>query len=140
MYVEGESSLTTFSLFHPQFISHFSHLLGFLDRTDCIMPPPRHPTGANLTSRQAGLMIALFLAVCAFSNHVGLGLTAKALKPVTDKVTTHTYQTMYGRFLSTSTLLTPKHLKPSVKFLEIGLGCGASPITIVHITPNSGGL
>lgn len=44
--------------------------------------------------------------------------TAKALKPVTDKVTTHTYQTMYGRFL-----LPYYHLNPSMKFLEIGLGC-----------------
>jgi hypothetical protein len=44
--------------------------------------------------------------------------TAKALTPVTDKVTTHTYQTMYGRFL-----LPYYHLNPSMKFLEIGLGC-----------------
>lgn len=44
--------------------------------------------------------------------------TAKALKPVTDKVTYHSYQTMYGRFL-----LPYYHLNPSMKFLEIGLGC-----------------
>ena len=44
--------------------------------------------------------------------------TAKALSPVTDKVTAHTYQVMYGRFL-----LPYYHQLPEMKMLEIGLGC-----------------
>jgi len=43
---------------------------------------------------------------------------AIGLKPVTDKVTTHTYQIMYGRFL-----LPYYHQIPTMKMLEIGLGC-----------------
>ena len=42
---------------------------------------------------------------------------ASSFKPVTDKVTTHKYQTMYGIFL-------PGLAGRSVKFLEVGLGCG----------------
>eukprot|EP00986_Skeletonema_menzelii_P013252 scaffold7606_cov152-Skeletonema_menzelii.AAC.5 len=39
-------------------------------------------------------------------------------KPVTDKVTDHHYEIMYGQFLM------PLHAsKPNMKFLEIGLGC-----------------
>eukprot|EP00985_Skeletonema_marinoi_P029664 scaffold28598_cov128-Skeletonema_marinoi.AAC.2 len=44
--------------------------------------------------------------------------TAKSLSPVTDKVTTHSYQIMYGRFL-----LPYYQQNPSMKMLEIGLGC-----------------
>lgn len=44
--------------------------------------------------------------------------TAKSLVPVTDKVTTHTYQIMYGKFL-----LPYYHQHPHMKMLEIGLGC-----------------
>jgi len=43
---------------------------------------------------------------------------AIGFKPVTDKVTTHTYQIMYGRFL-----LPYYHQIPTMKMLEIGLGC-----------------
>jgi len=43
---------------------------------------------------------------------------AKAMALVTDKVTVHTYQIMYGKFL-----LPFYHQKPSMKMLEIGLGC-----------------
>ena len=42
---------------------------------------------------------------------------ASSLRPVTDKVTTHSYETMYGIFLSGLT-------QRKTKFLEIGLGCG----------------
>lgn len=42
---------------------------------------------------------------------------ASSFKPVTDKVTAHKYQTMYGIFL-------PGLAGHSVKFLEVGLGCG----------------
>ena len=39
--------------------------------------------------------------------------------PITDKVTVHTYQQMYGKFL-----LSPYyHQFPTMKMLEIGLGC-----------------
>lgn len=40
--------------------------------------------------------------------------------PVSDKVTVHSYQTMYGW------ALTPARIKTTHKFLEIGLGCGMS--------------
>lgn len=43
---------------------------------------------------------------------------ARSFSPVTDKVTTHSYQTMYGRFL-----LPYYYVHPKMKFLEIGLGC-----------------
>jgi len=43
---------------------------------------------------------------------------ARALQPITDKVTGHTYQVMYGMFL-----LPYYHLNPTMKMLEIGLGC-----------------
>jgi hypothetical protein len=43
---------------------------------------------------------------------------AKSFDPVTDKVTTHSYQTMYGTFL-----LPFYEAKPNMKFLEVGLGC-----------------
>jgi len=44
--------------------------------------------------------------------------TAKGLQPVTDKVTTHTYEIMYGKFL-----LPYYQQNPTMKMLEIGLGC-----------------
>lgn len=43
--------------------------------------------------------------------------TAFKCQPVTDKVTTHGYEVMYGAFLM------PIMDKPGAKFLEIGLGC-----------------
>ena len=43
---------------------------------------------------------------------------AKSLTPITDKVTTHTYQIMYGKFL-----LPYYRNNPTMKMLEIGLGC-----------------
>jgi hypothetical protein len=43
---------------------------------------------------------------------------AESLTPITDKVTTHTYQIMYGKFL-----LPYYHQFPTMKMLEIGLGC-----------------
>lgn len=43
---------------------------------------------------------------------------ANSLSPATDKVTTHTYQIMYGMFL-----LPYYHQHPNMKMLEIGLGC-----------------
>jgi len=43
---------------------------------------------------------------------------ARSLRPVTDKVTSHTYQVMYGRFL-----MPYYNRNPSMKMLEIGLGC-----------------
>ena len=45
--------------------------------------------------------------------------TAKAQSPITDKVTTHTYQVMYGQYL-----LPYYYKNPKMKMLEIGLGCG----------------
>jgi len=47
--------------------------------------------------------------------------TANLLKPLTDKVTDHSYQVMYGRFL----LPFYRH-KRNMKMLEIGLGCDMS--------------
>jgi len=44
--------------------------------------------------------------------------TAQSFEPTTDKVNGHTYQTMYGKFL-----LPYYYMNPSMKFLEIGLGC-----------------
>ena len=44
--------------------------------------------------------------------------TAKSMDPVTDKVTDHMYQIMYGRFL-----LPYYEQNPTMKMLEIGLGC-----------------
>lgn len=46
---------------------------------------------------------------------------AKSLNPVTDKVTSHQYQIMYGQFL-----LPYYQRKPQMKMLEIGLGCDMS--------------
>lgn len=43
---------------------------------------------------------------------------ALATEPTPDKVTRHSYQTMYGRFL-----LPYYHQNPNMKMLEIGLGC-----------------
>lgn len=43
---------------------------------------------------------------------------SKSLRPVTDKVTDHSYYTMYGQFL-----LPYVRDNPNLKFLEIGLGC-----------------
>mmetsp|Transcript_29306 Transcript_29306/g.61078 ORF Transcript_29306/g.61078 Transcript_29306/m.61078 type:complete len:569 (-) Transcript_29306:428-2134(-) len=43
---------------------------------------------------------------------------AKSLSPITDKVTTHRYHSMYGQFL-----LPYYERKPAMKMLEIGLGC-----------------
>jgi hypothetical protein len=43
---------------------------------------------------------------------------ANSFDPVTDKVTAHSYQTMYGTFL-----LPFYEAKPNMKFLEVGLGC-----------------
>jgi hypothetical protein len=42
---------------------------------------------------------------------------AESFTPITDKVTTHTYQIMYGKFL-----LPYYHQFPTMKMLEIGLG------------------
>jgi len=42
--------------------------------------------------------------------------TATSLNPITDKVTTHSYQIMYGIFLNSMR-------GKKIKFLEIGLGC-----------------
>jgi len=47
--------------------------------------------------------------------------TAKKFNPVTDKVTTHGYDLMYGKFL-----LPYYHQNPTMKMLEIGLGCDMS--------------
>mmetsp|Transcript_19875 Transcript_19875/g.41824 ORF Transcript_19875/g.41824 Transcript_19875/m.41824 type:complete len:288 (-) Transcript_19875:59-922(-) len=47
--------------------------------------------------------------------------TAMAQDSVTDKVTRHSYQTMYGRFL-----LPYYYNNPTMKMLEIGLGCNMS--------------
>ena len=48
---------------------------------------------------------------------------AKSLRPVTDKVTNHRYQEMYGRFLMP--IVKYRHRKnESLKLFEIGLGCG----------------
>ena len=44
--------------------------------------------------------------------------TAEKFDPVTDKVSTHSFYTMYGRFL-----LPYYQRKPGMKMLEIGLGC-----------------
>ena len=44
--------------------------------------------------------------------------TALATDPIPDKVTRHSYQTMYGRFL-----LPYYYEHPTMKMLEIGLGC-----------------
>jgi hypothetical protein len=44
--------------------------------------------------------------------------TAKSFTPTTDKVTDHEYHTMYGRFL-----LPYYDLNPTMRMLEIGLGC-----------------
>ena len=44
--------------------------------------------------------------------------TATSLGSIPDKVTSHSYQTMYGTFL-----LPYYHQKPNMKMLEIGLGC-----------------
>jgi len=44
--------------------------------------------------------------------------TAGALTPITDKITTHSFYTMYGQFL-----LPYYRRKPNMKMLEIGLGC-----------------
>jgi len=44
--------------------------------------------------------------------------TAGALTPTTDKITTHSFYTMYGRYL-----LPYYQRKPNMKMLEIGLGC-----------------
>lgn len=44
--------------------------------------------------------------------------TALSLKPSTDKVTAHTYEIMYGRFL-----LPYYYMNENMKMLEIGLGC-----------------
>ena len=44
--------------------------------------------------------------------------TALAAQPTSDKVTRHSYQTMYGRFL-----LPYYYQHPTMKMLEIGLGC-----------------
>jgi len=56
--------------------------------------------------------------------------TAKTFNPTTDKVTDHTYQIMYGRFL-----LPYYHQNPNMKFLEIGLGCnmGYGPGASVNV-------
>lgn len=53
------------------------------------------------------------------TDYVDLYLrTAQALSPTTDKVTTHTYQVMYGQYL-----LPYYYKNPKMKMLEIGLGC-----------------
>jgi hypothetical protein len=55
---------------------------------------------------------------------------AKEIKPLTDKVTVHAYQTMYGQYLL------PYYRKnPKMKMLEIGLGCdmGYGPGASVQI-------
>lgn len=44
--------------------------------------------------------------------------SAHVFTPVTDKVTTHSYEIMYGKFL-----MPYYHLHPNMKMLEIGLGC-----------------
>ena len=44
--------------------------------------------------------------------------TALATIPIPDKVTRHSYQTMYGKFL-----MPYYHQHPNMKMLEIGLGC-----------------
>ena len=44
--------------------------------------------------------------------------TAGSLTPITDKITTHSFYTMYGQFL-----LPYYKRKPDMKMLEIGLGC-----------------
>ena len=44
--------------------------------------------------------------------------SAASLTPITDKITTHSFQTMYGQFL-----LPYYRRKPNMKMLEIGLGC-----------------
>mmetsp|Transcript_39730 Transcript_39730/g.71639 ORF Transcript_39730/g.71639 Transcript_39730/m.71639 type:complete len:301 (+) Transcript_39730:309-1211(+) len=63
---------------------------------------------------------------------------ARSFRPTTDKVTTHSYQIMYGQFLL------PFYLqKPNMKMLEIGLGCnmrygpGASVSLWKHLFPGA---
>lgn len=52
-------------------------------------------------------------------NGTGIFLeAARSLSRITDKVTRHSYQTMYGRFL-----LPYYYVNPNMKLLEIGLGC-----------------
>jgi hypothetical protein len=64
--------------------------------------------------------------------------TAKSMKPVTDKVTKHRYQIMYGRFL-----LPYYEQNPTMKMLEIGLGCdmdygpGASTVIWKKLFPKA---
>ena len=47
---------------------------------------------------------------------------AKKQQVVTDKVTYHKYQQMYGLFLI-PLLQQTRHFNTTIKFLEIGLGC-----------------
>ncbi len=44
--------------------------------------------------------------------------TAKSVEPISDKITIHRYERMYGQFL-----LPFYRKKPNMKFFEIGLGC-----------------
>lgn len=63
---------------------------------------------------------------------------AKSLSPTTDKVTAHSYHTMYGQFL-----IPYYRRKPQMKMLEIGLGCdmgygpGASVALWKKLFPNA---
>ena len=73
------------------------------------------------------LLFVVYISLCKYEKSIlqymwnGKELfmsAAESLNPVTDKVTIHTYQIMYGRFL-----LPYYYMNPSMKMLEIGLGC-----------------
>ena len=84
-------------------------------------------------------IIALLLSLCALLCHCQQNLRtdfmfdgektfrtmARANNPTTDKVTDHSYQKMYGHFLLPM-LEKFKFENKTMKFLEIGLGCGMS--------------
>lgn len=73
------------------------------------------PSTAGTEWKQDGDHEYLWNGIAVFKN------AANSTKPVTDKITTHTYQTMYGKFL-----LPYYHQNPKMKMLEIGLGCDMS--------------
>ena len=107
----------------------FATLMIGMNRT-LLNDVPKHISGKEFSSQNAGIQATTIqqteespVPVGDTAGYLWNGIdiyrnAAIGFKPVTDKVTDHTYQIMYGRFL-----LPYYHQIPTMKMLEIGLGC-----------------
>lgn len=95
----------------------------FVATKDLDTPPPAATGSSTIVDRssaatRAATAMELAMGERLFADEEQFVAAARSLSPITDKVTTHRYHPMYGRFL-----LPYYQLQPKMKMLEIGLGC-----------------